>query len=68
MVLFWDNLVAKLFDSLGLSYMMGAWPSKGALQDIFAGHWNWNILHILAAILGIMMLLRLFPKIGWIWR
>jgi hypothetical protein len=67
-VLFWDNMVAKLLDSLGLSYMMGTWPNRGALQDVLAGHWNWNILHILAAILGVMMILRLFPKVGWISR
>lgn len=66
--LFWENLIAKMFDSLGISYFFGFWPEKGALQDIFSGVWNWNILHILAGILGIMMLLRLFPKIGWIAR
>jgi hypothetical protein len=66
--LFWDNLVAQLLDGLGITYMFGWWPEQGALQDAFNWTWNWNILHIFAAVLGIMMLLRLVPKIGWISR
>lgn len=66
--LFWENLIAKMFDSVGISYMFGFWSEKGALQRLFAGTWDWNILHVLAGILGIMMLMRLFPKIGWIAR
>lgn len=67
-MLFYENMVPKLFDSLGISYMFGLWEEKGAIQDILAGQWNINILHILALALGIMMLMRLIPSIGWIAR
>ncbi len=66
--LFWDNMVLEMFDGLGITYILGTWDEKGALQHVFAGAWDWNILHLLAGILGIMMLMRLFPKIGWISR
>jgi hypothetical protein len=38
--LFWENLIAKMFDSVGISYMFDFWSEKGALQDIFSGAWN----------------------------
>lgn len=66
--LFWDNLVAELLDGLGITYMIGAWGETGALQHLAKGQWDWNILHLIAGILGVMMLMRLSSKIGWIAR
>jgi hypothetical protein len=67
-MLYFENLLPKLFDSLGISYMFGFWDEKGAIHDILSGRWNIDILHILALVLGIMMLMRLIPNIGWISR
>ncbi len=66
--LYFQNMLPKLFDGLGITYMFGLWDEKGAIQDVLAGQWNINILHILALALGIMMLMRLIPSIGWISR
>lgn len=67
-MLWYQNMLPKLFDAVGISYMFGFWHEKGAIQDILEGRWNIEILHVLALILGIMMLMRLIPKIGWISR
>jgi len=45
-VLFWENLVPKLYENLT------------------GGHW----LYIIALVLGVMMLLRLVPSLGWLSR
>ncbi len=71
--LFWDNLILVMFDGLGISYIFGKWgwiewSEPGAFQSLANGQWDWNILHLIAGVLGIMMLLRLSPKIGWIAR
>ncbi|MEE9553905.1 MAG: hypothetical protein V3W18_06365, partial [candidate division Zixibacteria bacterium] len=52
--LFWDNMVLEMFDGLGITYILGTWDEKGALQHVFSGSWDWNILHLIAGILGIM--------------
>jgi hypothetical protein len=45
-VLFWENLVPKLYENLT------------------GGHW----LYIVALVLGVMMLMRLVPSLGWLSR
>jgi len=55
--LFWQNLVSKLYDNLA-----------PAIVALFHGQIQYNLLYLVAGILGIMMLLRLIPQIGWISR
>jgi len=67
--LFWQNLVPKLFDNLGVTRIFSSDAPEGALQSVFLhGQYNENIWYLIAGILGIMMLLRLVPKAGWISR
>jgi hypothetical protein len=66
--LFFQNLLPKLFDSLGITKMLGFTNENGAFQNILAGHYDIRIWNVLAGILAIMMLLRLVPKLGWISR
>ncbi len=67
--LFWQNLVPKLFDNLGITKLLGLNEEDGAIQAIFVhGEYDERIWYFIAGILGIMMLLRLVPKIGWISR
>jgi len=58
-VLFWENMVPKLYDNLNYAIhnpiAPSGWPSL-----------QW--LYLVAAILGIMMLLRLVPGLGWLSR
>lgn len=56
--LFWQNLYSKLWINL--------WPALVSLFTEF--NFTYELLYIVAAILGIMMLLRLIPSIGWISR
>lgn len=66
--LFWQNLVPKLFDNLGVTRLLGFQGDEGALQNIFRGQYDERIWYIFAGVLGVMMLLRLVPKAGWISR
>jgi len=67
--LFWQNLVPKLFDNLGVTRIFSSDAPEGALQSLFVhGQYNENIWYLIAGILGIMMLMRLVPKAGWISR
>jgi hypothetical protein len=66
--LFYQNLLPKLFDNLGITKMFGFTQDNGAFQNVFAGHYDERIWYVLAGILAIMMLLRLVPNIGWISR
>lgn len=66
--LYYQNLLPKLFDNLGVTKMLGFTDENGAIQNILAGHMDERIWYIFAGILGIMMILRLFPNIGWISR
>ncbi|MCP4580904.1 MAG: hypothetical protein GY839_04755 [candidate division Zixibacteria bacterium] len=67
--LFWQNLVPKLFDNLGVTRLFASDAPEGALQSIFVhGQYSEHIWYLIAAALGIMMLLRLVPKVGWISR
>lgn len=67
--LFWQNLVPMLFDNLGVTRIFSSDAPEGALQSVFIhGQYNDNIWYLIAGILGIMMLLRLVPKAGWISR
>jgi hypothetical protein len=66
--LFWQNLVPKLFDNLGVTRLLGFQTDEGALQSIFRGQYDERIWYIFAGVLGVMMLLRLVPKAGWISR
>jgi hypothetical protein len=67
---YYANLLPKLFDNLGITRMLGAENvPEGALQRLFLHReWNENLLYLIAGILGVMMLLRLVSKIGWISR
>ena len=56
-VLFWENMVPKLYDNIAL---MTSDPVTGAGVP--------RVLYVIALILGIMMLMRLFPKLGWLSR
>ena len=58
-VLFWENMVPKLYDNLRTAIQNPTSPS-GSLSI------EW--LYIFAAALGIMMLLRLIQRLGWVSR
>jgi hypothetical protein len=66
--LYYQSLLPNLFDNLGITKIFGFSNRDGAFQHILAGHWDEKILYVLAGILGLMMILRLVPKIGWISR
>lgn len=67
--LFWQNLVPMLFDNLGITRIFSSAAPEGALQGLFLhGQFQNTLWYIIAAIFGIMMLLRLVPRIGWISR
>jgi hypothetical protein len=66
--LYYQNLLPKLFDTLGITKMFGFTNDNGAIQNLFAGHYDERIWYVLAGILAVMMLLRLVPNIGWISR
>jgi hypothetical protein len=55
--MWWQNLVAKLIDNL--------WPALVALSQ---GEVQYNLVYLVAAVLGVMMLLRLVPSVGWLSR
>jgi hypothetical protein len=55
--LFWQSLHAKFWAN---------WSP--AVQSLFQGQFDYNLLYTGAGILGLMMLLRLIPPIGWISR
>ncbi len=69
--LYYQNLLPQLFDKLGLTLIITphADVKEGALQVLFKqGRFDERILYIFAGILGIMMLMRLFPNLGWVSR
>jgi len=66
--LYFQNLLPMLFDNLGITRLLGLSQTNGALQNVLSGQWDERIWYVFAGVLGIMMLLRLFPKIGWISR
>lgn len=66
--LYFQNLLPMLFDNLGITKLLGMSQTNGALQNVLSGQYDERIWYIFAGILGVMMLLRLFPKIGWISR
>lgn len=66
--LYYQNLLPRLFDNLGITKLFGLSPTDGAFQRIAAGHWDERILYIFAGALAVMMLMRLVPKFGWISR
>ena len=55
--LFWQNLHAKFYENFA-----------PAIQHLFIGQFDYNLLYFGAGVLGLMMLLRLIPSIGWISR
>jgi len=55
--LFWQNLHAKFYENFA-----------PAINALFHGQFEYNLLYAGAGILGLMMLLRLIPPIGWISR
>ncbi len=67
--LFYQSLLPKLFDNLGITKMFGASQTDGALQNLFVhGQFTGELWFLVAGVLGIMMLMRLAPKGGWISR
>ena len=56
-VLFWENMVPKLYENISQA---GSRPYTDAGVP--------SLLYVVALILGIMMLMRLFPKFGWMSR
>jgi hypothetical protein len=58
-VLFWENLVPKLYENLKLAFQHPT-TATGSISI------EW--LYLIALIFGIMMLLRLVPKLGWLSR
>lgn len=66
--LYYQNLLPKLFDNLGITKVLGLSREDGAFQNVLAGNWDDRIWYVLAGVLGVMMILRLFPPIGWISR
>lgn len=66
--LYYQNLLPKLFDNLGITKLFGFSHDNGAFQQVLAGHWDSRIWYIIPGILAIMMILRLAPKLGWISR
>jgi hypothetical protein len=66
--LYYQNLLPKLFDNLGITKILGFTDDNGAFQNILSGHMDERIWYVLAGVLGVMMILRLFPSIGWISR
>jgi hypothetical protein len=66
--LYYQNLLPKLFDNLGITKILGLSSDNGALQNVFTGHWDERILYIFALVLGVMMIMRLVPNAGWISR
>lgn len=58
-VLFWENLVPKLYENLVHAFQQPT-TATGSLSI------EW--LYLFALILGILMLLRLVPKLGWLSR
>ena len=66
--LFYQNLLPKLFDNLGITRLFGFTDQNGALQQVLSGQYDNRIWYILPGILAVMMILRLAPKLGWISR
>lgn len=58
-VLFWENMVPKLYENIGLAF-----SNPAAVTDAGVP----SLLYVVALILGIMMLMRLVPKFGWMSR
>jgi hypothetical protein len=56
-VLFWENMVPKLYENISHAYTK---PVTDAGVP--------SLLYVVALILGIMMLMRLVPKLGWMSR
>jgi hypothetical protein len=67
--LFWQNLVPKLFDNLGVTRLFSSEAPEGALQTLLVhGQYHEHLWYVVAGIFGVMMLLRLVPGVGWISR
>jgi hypothetical protein len=67
--LYYQNLLPKLFDTLGITKWFYPSAPNGAFQSFASGNFGDDrIWYILAGILAVMMLLRLVPSIGWISR
>ncbi len=56
--MWWQNLVAKLIDNL--------WPALIALFTSF--EIRYELVYLIAAVLGVMLLMRLVPNVGWLSR
>ncbi|MBD3170695.1 MAG: hypothetical protein GF307_14550 [candidate division Zixibacteria bacterium] len=68
--LYYQNLLPKLFDTLGLTQLFtSADIEPGAIQILInEGRVDNSFLYLIAGILGALMLTRLIPNLGWISR
>ncbi|PJA26244.1 MAG: hypothetical protein CO189_11915 [candidate division Zixibacteria bacterium CG_4_9_14_3_um_filter_46_8] len=68
--LWYQNLLPQLFDNLGISQLFSSGSAEdGALQVLFKqGRFDDRLFYLVAGLLGLMMLMRLIPNLGWISR
>ena len=73
--LYKDNPVYKIAEHIFVGISAGYWLARSYRDVVLPNFWNplatdpqGNFLLIIPGILGVMMLMRLIPKIGWISR
>ena len=70
--LYKDNPVYKLAEHIFVGISAGYWLARSYRDVVLPNLWNplmeGNFLLLIPAMLGVMMLMRLLPKIGWISR
>jgi len=57
-VIFWQYFLPKLVDNLALAYT----------ELVTNGRIDYHWIYLIGGFLGVLMLLRLFPKVGWLSR
>ncbi len=57
-VIFWQYFLPKLVDNLALAYS----------ELVTNGRIDYHWIYLIGGFLGVLMLLRLFPKVGWLSR
>ncbi|MCH7760908.1 hypothetical protein IIA15_05830 [candidate division TA06 bacterium] len=70
--LYKDNPVYKIAEHIFVGISAGYWLARSYRDVVLPNFWNplleGNFLLIIPGILGVMMLMRILPKIGWISR
>jgi hypothetical protein len=70
--LYKDNPVYKMAEHIFVGVSAGYWLARSYRDVVLPNFWNplldGELLRIIPGILGLMMLMRLLPKIGWISR